>query len=363
MGSRDAWLIGAGVGAGLLLLRPRRSDARPVAAPAVVEEPTMMLVLDFGRPVPPQVRAMVSSGWPKLRDNGERAHRALDIPLRVGTEILAVADGEVTRVRSDEDPDAGLLVAVTHPAGLVSRYLHLSQPLVKVGQRVRRGDVVALSGNTGNSAAPHLHLDLRAPTRLLAAITSIIGTPRPGIGTAKAGTHSIPGEPFIPVDDYRDGVRKDATRAGIPLYRGPIVLPLAASTFSTPGHRNGGLVYRPVGDRGKRYPEWMQALRGKSGVYIIREAGQVVYVGQSSAGKLYETLSRHFQQWRRWKGFWRGQYAEGHDPGLSYDRASVEVAARVTPSDRALDEEARLIRKLRPRDNLLGQPDTDAVPF
>jgi hypothetical protein len=99
-------------------------------------------------------------------------------------------------------------------------------------------------------------------------------------------------------------------------------------------------------------------------VYVIRERREgkkpvVVYVGQSSTGRLFETLTRHFQTWRRWKGFWRGQYAEGHDPGLTYDRASVDVGVRVT--DDSFEEEARLIARLRPRDNVRGQP--EEVPF
>jgi hypothetical protein len=132
--------------------------------------------------------------------------------------------------------------------------------------------------------------------------------------------------------------------------------------------RNASLSYRPVGDRGEPYPEWIRALDGKSGAYVIRELGadgtpEIVYVGQSSSDRLYDTLTRHFQQWRRWKGFWRGQYAEGHDPGLTYDRSRVEAAVRITPASRALDEEARLIRRLRPRDNIIGQPEEAAIPF
>jgi hypothetical protein len=53
---------------------------------------------------------------------------------------------------------------------------------------------------------------------------------------------------------------------------------------------------------------------------------------------------------------------EGHDPGLTYDRERVEVAVRVTSPARALDEEARLIRRLAPRDNILGQAE-EAIPF
>ena len=130
--------------------------------------------------------------------------------------------------------------------------------------------------------------------------------------------------------------------------------------------RNARLTFRPVGATGEPYPAWVQDLRGKSGVYVIRERQQdgstpIVYVGSSSANRLHETLTRHLQRWRRWKGYWRGQFAEGHDPGLTYDREACEVAVIVTPRSHALEMETRFIRRLRPRDNLIGQPDEVAA--
>ena len=135
--------------------------------------------------------------------------------------------------------------------------------------------------------------------------------------------------------------------------------------------RNASLSYRPIGRSGERYPDWIRELRGKSGVYIIRERQRdgstpTVYVGESHAGRLYQTLTRHFQTWRRSKKFWSGQYGgQSHDPGLTYPRDKVTVATRVMSPERAIAEEARLIARLRPRDNLIGQPtdDDEAVPF
>ena len=143
--------------------------------------------------------------------------------------------------------------------------------------------------------------------------------------------------------------------------------PLNALRAFEASARNASFTYRPVGEPGAPYPEWVRALKGKAGVYVIRdiESREVLYVG-SSSGRLYDTLTRHFQTWRRWKGFWRGQYGEGSDPGLSYPRASVEAAVRFTKPDDALDEEMRLIARLRPRDNQIGQPeqsDEDPIPF
>lgn len=93
-----------------------------------------------------------------------------------------------------------------------------------------------------------------------------------------------------------------------------------------------------------------------------RTSGSGMGAAETCAGNRASAPRPHFH-WRRWKGFWRGQYGEGHDPGLTYDRASVEVAIKLTSPDDALDEEARLIRRLRPRDNLIGQPDLEEVPF
>jgi hypothetical protein len=138
--------------------------------------------------------------------------------------------------------------------------------------------------------------------------------------------------------------------------------------------RNASLSYRPIGASG-RYPDWVRALRGKSGVYLIRErqrdgSNPVVYIGESHADRLYQTLTRHFQIWRRHKKFWTGQYtgSQSHDPGLTYNRARSTVAVRVLSPERAMTEEARLIARLRPRDNLLYQPevepaDDEVAPF
>jgi hypothetical protein len=140
----------------------------------------------------------------------------------------------------------------------------------------------------------------------------------------------------------------------------------AMATFelpSPPTARNAGLHYRPIGSSGEPYPDWLRALKGKSGVYIIRDGATILYVGESHTNRLYQTLTRHFQTWRRWNTHWKNQYTQGHDPGLTYPRDRVTVAVCITTSATALDQEARLIARLRPRDNLLGQPEDEAVPF
>ena len=136
------------------------------------------------------------------------------------------------------------------------------------------------------------------------------------------------------------------------------------SPETAPQWRNAGHAYRPIGASGEPYPSWVRELKGEAGVYMIRDAAshEILYVGSSSS-RLYDTLTRHFQQWRRYKGYWRGQYAEGHDPGLTYNRARVEVAVKLTSPADALDEEARMIRRLTPRDNIIGQAELEDAPF
>lgn len=93
---------------------------------------------------------------------------AIDFIMPVGTKILAARDGKVVSIReSFEDGNNEDLkenyVFVQHSDGSVARYFHLTfnGALVDEGQQVKAGDVIALSGNTGQSGGPHLHFDVQ----------------------------------------------------------------------------------------------------------------------------------------------------------------------------------------------------------
>ncbi|WP_135229314.1 LysM peptidoglycan-binding domain-containing M23 family metallopeptidase [Deinococcus fonticola] len=86
-------------------------------------------------------------------------HYGLDYPAPSGTPVLAVNDGTV--VIAGKYPVRGNLVAIDHGAGLISLYFHQSRVLVKVGDRVVRGQKIGQVGSTGLSAGPHLHLEMR----------------------------------------------------------------------------------------------------------------------------------------------------------------------------------------------------------
>jgi murein DD-endopeptidase MepM/ murein hydrolase activator NlpD len=86
-------------------------------------------------------------------------HEGIDIANRIGTPIVAPADGVVARVFNNFG--FGLMVEVNHGYDIVTRYGHLSKSYVKVGQRVKRGERIAAIGNTGRATGPHLHYEVR----------------------------------------------------------------------------------------------------------------------------------------------------------------------------------------------------------
>ena len=108
------------------------------------------------------VKGWLTSGFGMRRDpfNGKRKlHEGLDIAARTGTAVYATADGIVSSIRTE--PGYGKVVTVDHGYGYRTVYGHNSRYHVKVGQRVRRGDLIASVGNTGRSTGPHVHYEVR----------------------------------------------------------------------------------------------------------------------------------------------------------------------------------------------------------
>ncbi len=107
-------------------------------------------------------KGWVTSGFGYRKDpfTGRRTfHEGLDIAARVGTPIVATADGVVMMAGWKEG--FGKTVMINHGFGYVTRYAHCSKIIVKPGQQVKRGEVIAYVGNTGRSTAPHLHYEVR----------------------------------------------------------------------------------------------------------------------------------------------------------------------------------------------------------
>jgi murein DD-endopeptidase MepM/ murein hydrolase activator NlpD len=101
-----------------------------------------------------------SYGWRSDPFTGENAfHEGLDFPGPAGTPIYAAADGIVTT--AEDSAGYGKLVKIEHGSGLETRYGHNSNLMVKAGERVAKGQLIAEMGSTGRSTGPHLHYEIR----------------------------------------------------------------------------------------------------------------------------------------------------------------------------------------------------------
>ena len=118
--------------------------------------------LDVGETVSPVMGVLTSPfGWREHPVDGEeKFHNGVDLAVNTGTQVKAFADGVVDYIGDDPD-QYGLYLQISHANGVKSFYAHCSQLLVSQGQTVKAGDTVALSGDTGNTTGPHLHLELR----------------------------------------------------------------------------------------------------------------------------------------------------------------------------------------------------------
>ena len=112
------------------------------------------------------VKGHISSHYGNRADpfNGEaELHLGLDISALFGTQVHAPADGKI--IYAQRKAAYGNLIIIDHGNGLTTRLGHLSRFNVKVGQKVRKNDVVGYVGTSGRSTAPHLHYEVRLNDR------------------------------------------------------------------------------------------------------------------------------------------------------------------------------------------------------
>lgn len=123
----------------------------------VASEPA---VIERGTKIPPTYIRPINGGR-KTSDYGwrwGRLHKGVDWGIPTGSKIFASCGGTV--VRAEYHYSYGYYVLLSHSDGRMTRYAHCSKLLVSVGQYVKQGETIALSGNTGNSTGPHLHFEL-----------------------------------------------------------------------------------------------------------------------------------------------------------------------------------------------------------
>ena len=126
-------------------------------------ERSLFLGTGFNYPLPSNQGPRLSSRFGMRRSPFNHRyvefHSGVDISCPRGSEVMAARDGRV--VFTGFEGGYGKLVVVEHEYGYRSFYGHLSKPLVKPGDTVKRGQVIALSGNTGRTTGPHLHFEVR----------------------------------------------------------------------------------------------------------------------------------------------------------------------------------------------------------
>lgn len=145
-----------------------RND-KEVGKEIVKEEVVMEAVpkiVERGTKVPPTYIKPVSGGRLTSRFGRRTSptrgassnHKGIDWGVPTGSSVMASSGGTVTR--AGWSGGYGYVVYIKHPGGTETRYAHLSKVLVSVGQTVKQGEKIALSGNTGISTGPHLHFEI-----------------------------------------------------------------------------------------------------------------------------------------------------------------------------------------------------------
>lgn len=112
----------------------------------IINKDLTLLTTSYGQRIQPFYKTLAS-------------HQGVDFALPEGSRIFATADGVVRDVNT-KTSSGGIMVIIDHKNGYKTEYRHLSKSLVASGKEVKRGDIIALSGNTGLSLAPHLHYEV-----------------------------------------------------------------------------------------------------------------------------------------------------------------------------------------------------------
>ncbi len=150
----------------LITKRNGMEESREMIDEVVMREPVCKIV-EIGTKTPPTYIRPLSGGrqtsgygMRKAPTKGASTnHRAIDWATPTGTAIWASSGGTVSV--AGWQSGYGYVVYINHPDGNQTRYGHLSKILVSVGQKVKQGQKIALSGNTGRSTGPHLHFEIR----------------------------------------------------------------------------------------------------------------------------------------------------------------------------------------------------------
>jgi murein DD-endopeptidase MepM/ murein hydrolase activator NlpD len=152
------------------LAAPQLGQLRPLvdqlrqATPARIlpQTPTPPAGGADGRVCPVKGPVRIGQGWGAPRDSGRRRHQGIDLLAPAGTPLIAVASGHISRLSNLDRGRGGISLWLRDARGTAYYYAHNQHNLVRLGQRVNAGQVVARVGATGNARGgpPHLHFQL-----------------------------------------------------------------------------------------------------------------------------------------------------------------------------------------------------------
>ncbi|MFE1314504.1 M23 family metallopeptidase [Streptomyces sp. NPDC058755] len=114
--------------------------------------------------VDPVKKYTLSAGFAQAGAHWVAKHSGQDFAVPTGTEVVAAHGGTVVKAGPNgagDGPAYGNAIVIKHGNGTYSQYAHLSRVDIKIGQIVKTGQHIALSGSTGNSTGPHLHFEIR----------------------------------------------------------------------------------------------------------------------------------------------------------------------------------------------------------
>jgi murein DD-endopeptidase MepM/ murein hydrolase activator NlpD len=119
----------------------------------------MLWTENFRFPIDPPITITDVYGYSRVTGSSQIAHKGTDFRAAIGTPVYAMNKGKVIFTRALTT--YGNTIVIDHGLGLQTIYMHLSEIKVSVGQSVEKGELIALSGDTGYTQGPHLHLTVR----------------------------------------------------------------------------------------------------------------------------------------------------------------------------------------------------------
>jgi murein DD-endopeptidase MepM/ murein hydrolase activator NlpD len=157
-GKKVYWGIGIGLTvltAGILLYRHRKKIKSKI-------EDTVNKAENWLKPVSAKITSKFGYRTDPKTGKPNEFHNGIDLAVPSGTQVKSPMNGVVEAVNSG-GPGGNELI-VKHSNGFKTGYAHLTKTMVKKGDKIQQGQVIALSGNTGKSTGPHLHFTVTDPS-------------------------------------------------------------------------------------------------------------------------------------------------------------------------------------------------------